>query len=50
MRYFSGPELGDVAEGGLGGDIVDHDDAVRSLVVGAGDGPEPFLTGGIPDL
>jgi hypothetical protein len=40
----------DVFEGLSIGDVVDQDDAVGSLVVGGGDGLEPFLAGSVPDL
>ena len=31
-------------------DVIDDDDAVSSSVVGWGDGAEPLLAGGVPDL
>jgi hypothetical protein len=40
----------DVGEGGLVGDVVDDDDAVRSTVVTGRDGTEALLSGGIPNL
>lgn len=40
----------DVVERLLVGDVVDHDDAVRSSVVAASDGAEALLSGRVPDL
>ena len=40
----------DVVEWFLVCDVVDHDDAVGASVVGRGDGPEPLLPRGVPDL
>lgn len=40
----------DVVEGLLVRDVIDHDDAVGAPVVGGGDGPEPLLTRGVPNL
>lgn len=44
------PKLYDVVERVRVGHIVDHDDPIRSLVVGRGDGAEAFLTCRVPDL
>jgi hypothetical protein len=49
-EYLSSPELLDIPEGLVAGEIVDHDDAMCSLIVCAGDGSETFLTGRVPDL
>jgi hypothetical protein len=48
--YFSDPEVVDIFEALLLGDIVDDEDGVRPLVVGACDGAEPLLPSSIPDL
>ena len=32
----------------LVGDIIHHDDTVRTTVIRSGDGTETFLTGGVP--
>ena len=48
-RMYLEPLL-DVVEGLLVRDIVDHDDAVSASVVRRGDGPEPLLTRGVPNL
>ena len=40
----------DVVEALLVGDVVDEHDAHRPAVVGRGDGAEPLLPGGVPDL
>jgi hypothetical protein len=37
-------------EGLFFGDIVDNDDPLSSLVVGARNGSEPFLAGSVPNL
>ena len=42
--------LFDIVEGLLVGDVVDDNDTVGSPVVGRGDGPEPLLSGCVPDL
>ena len=49
-RYLSHPKVLDILEALLLGDVVDYNDRVRSLVVGTCDGPEPFLTSGVPNL
>jgi hypothetical protein len=56
--YLIDPESVDVSERGLRimkrgwgygvCAVVDHDDGVSAFVVGAGDGTEPLLAGGVP--
>lgn len=41
---------GEVFEGVTAGNVVDEQCAGRAAVVGAGDGPEGFLAGRVPDL
>ena len=44
------PEVLQVLKGLLDLEVKDQHDALRIFVVGAGDGPETFLTSGIPYL
>lgn len=48
--YLYKPEILDVFKTLFFGDIVYNNDGMRTFVVGAGDGPEPLLPGGVPDL
>jgi hypothetical protein len=48
--YLSDPKVIDVLEAFLFGDIVDDEYGMCPLIVGACDGPEAFLAGGVPDL
>lgn len=49
-NHLSGPELLNVFEGLIAGEVVDHDDAMCAFVVRTGDGAESFLACSIPDL
>ena len=40
----------DVCKRLSGCDVIDDDDAVRAAIVSGGDGPKPFLAGGVPNL
>lgn len=47
---FAHPELGYVVEALLVSHIEDQEDGLAAPVVGAGDGAEPLLARGVPDL
>jgi hypothetical protein len=47
---FLKPELFNIEEGVGDPEIEDQHDALRVFIIGAGNGPKPFLTGGVPDL